>query len=566
MSASASLRRIANLRSPQLISGTRHVERIAGSHALASFRPHPRLFSTVKTPTVIPATVPPAVRLEELRQADIPAYPRYVAPKVPVTEIKHILAEYEGKIENGTKDESKKVTLSGRIHSKRDSSSKLVWLDLIQDDRVIQAVFNRRAFTGSDEEFEKLAKNIHRGDIVQLTGYVGRTKTGQLSVFITDSYDLLAPCLHAIPTRSGLRDPEKRFRRRHLDFLVNRESIETLKKRRDVIKFIRQFLDNRNFLEVETPILSTQAGGANAKPFVTHANALDMEMHLRVAPELYLKQLVIGGVDRVYELGKQFRNEGIDADHNPEFTTCEFYQAYTNLDGLFEITEDMLQELAQNVVGSTTVSHKISETETVELSFAKPFRKINIMECLEEKLGSLPDLEGNPVEELLEICKKNRVFVSTPHTIPRIMDKLISHFIEPECTQPTFLWGHPIIMSPLAKDIKLTSGRTVAGRFELFVAGKEIVNAYEELNDPVQQRDRFTKQQTDKENGDEEAQPMDQAFCTALEYGLPPTAGWGMGVDRVCQILTGSGHIRDVLAFPTMRTIKAAPESTQTTQ
>ncbi|KAF9206127.1 hypothetical protein BGZ49_002954 [Haplosporangium sp. Z 27] len=501
--------------------------------------------------------VKPEVRLEELNNLSIRPYPRYQSPKVPIVQVRDIIADYQDKIEAGTKDETKKLSINGRIHSKRESSAKLVWLDIVQDGQIIQAVFNRKNYSGSDREFELAAKNFQRGDIVQMTGYVGKTKTGQLSVFITDAFELLAPCLHSIPIRSGLKDPEKRFRNRHLDFLVNKDALELMKKRRDVIKFIRNYLDSRDFLEVETPILSTQAGGANAKPFITYANALDMEMHMRVAPELYLKQLVIGGVDRVYELGKQFRNEGIDADHNPEFTTCEFYQAYENLEGLFAMTEDMLQEMAKSVTGSSKILTHISKDEAVELSFERPFRRINIMECLEEKLGAaLPDLEGEPVPELLDICKQHNVFVSTPHTIPRIMDKLISHFIEPECVQPTFLWGHPIIMSPLAKDIKLESGRTVAGRFELFVAGKEIVNAYEELNDPVQQRERFLKQQSDKDGGDEEAQPMDQAFCSALEYGLPPTAGWGMGVDRVCQILTGSNHIRDVLAFPTMRALK----------
>ncbi|KAF9083427.1 hypothetical protein BGX23_011494 [Mortierella sp. AD031] len=499
----------------------------------------------------------PAARLEELNRLGITPYPRYQTPKVPAVLVPDIFREYDQKLENGAKDETKKVTICGRIHSKRDSSAKLVWFDLIQDGHLIQAVFNRRLYDGDQQAFETIAKTFQRGDNVQLTGHIGRTKMGQLSVFITERFELLSPCLQVIPARSGLKDPEKRFRNRHLDFLVNRDGLDIIRKRTQVIKFIRNYLDSRHFLEVETPILSTQAGGANAKPFITHANALDMEMHMRVAPELFLKQLVIGGADRVYELGKQFRNEGIDADHNPEFTTCEFYQAYANLDNLFEITEDMLREMAKSVTGSPVIPYKVSETETIDIAFDKPFRRINIMECLEEKLGEiLPDLESEPVTELLDLCKKNRVYVSAPHTIPRIMDKLISHFIEPECVQPTFLWGHPIIMSPLAKDIKLASGRTVAGRFELFVVGKEIVNAYEELNDPTQQRDRFTKQQTDKENGDEEAQPMDQAFCGALEYGLPPTAGWGMGVDRVVQILTGSGHIRDVLAFPTMRVLK----------
>ncbi|KAF9586397.1 hypothetical protein BGW38_005674 [Lunasporangiospora selenospora] len=499
----------------------------------------------------------PSSRLEELRHLGVTPYPRYQSPKTPAVLVKDLISQYQDRLENGTKDESVKITINGRVNSKRDSSSKLVWFDIIQDGHPIQAVFNRKMYAGADGEFELVAKHFHRGDIVELTGYIGKTKTGQLSLFVTEDFKLLSPCLHTIPTRSGLKDPEKRFRNRHLDFIVNRDGLDILRKRTQVIKFIRSYLDNRGFLEVDTPVLSTQAGGANAKPFVTHANALGMDMSLRVAPELYLKQLVIGGADRVYEMGKQFRNEGIDADHNPEFTTCEFYQAYNNLEGLFEMTEDMLQEMAKSVNGSTTIPHALSEEKTVELSFQKPFRKINVVEALEEKLGTaLPDLDSEPVQELLGLCKKNGVYVSAPHTVPRIMDKMISHFIEPECMQPTFLWGHPLIMSPLAKDIQLDSGRTVAGRFELFVAGKEIVNAYEELNDPVQQRSRFTKQQQDKENGDEEAQPMDDAFCGALEYGLPPTAGWGMGVDRVCQILTGSTHIRDVLAFPTMRALK----------
>ncbi|KFH71782.1 lysyl-tRNA synthetase [Podila verticillata NRRL 6337] len=550
--------------SPSQFNSLRHVStsasiRIPASRVLAKRAVQVRLLSTA----VEPIPLKPAARLEELRRVGLTPYPRYQPPSIPLAPIRDLVAQYQDTMENGTKVLTKKYSICGRIYSKRESSSKLIWFDLIQDGHAIQAVFNRKAYSGSDEEFEIAAKSLNRGDFVQLSGYVGKTKTGQLSVFITDGFELLAPCLHPIPTRTGLMDPEKRFRNRHLDFLVNREGLENLRKRSRVIKFIRQYLDSRHFLEVETPILSTQAGGANAKPFVTHANALDMEMHMRVAPELFLKQLVIGGADRVYELGKQFRNEGIDADHNPEFTTCEFYQAYANLDSLFEMTEDMLQEMAKSVTGSSTVPYKMSNEETVNLSFKKPFRKINIMETLEEKIGApLPDLDNEPIAELLKLCKENKVFVSAPHTVPRIIDKLISTFIEPECTQPTFLWGHPLIMSPLAKDIKLDSGRTVAGRFELFVAGKEIVNAYEELNDPVQQKERFTKQQTDKENGDEEAQPMDQAFCTALEYGLPPTAGWGMGVDRVCQILTGSSHIRDVLAFPTMRTLKPSSPTT----
>ncbi|KAF9969712.1 hypothetical protein BGZ73_007805 [Actinomortierella ambigua] len=507
-------------------------------------------------------------RLKELAEAGLSAYPRYQPPaddlRSTVVPVRDLISKYQDTLGDGTKDESRKVTINGRIHTKRDSSSKLVWFDIIEDGHPIQAVFSRRMYSGSDEEYARLAKHLHRGDHIQLTGYVGKTKTGQLSVFVTDALQLLSPCLHSLPTKTGLRDPEKRFRNRHLDFLINPEGVDKLRKRSEIIRYIRKFFDDRHFLEVETPILSTQAGGANAKPFATHANALGLDMQMRVAPELYLKQLVIGGMDRVYEMGKQFRNEGIDADHNPEFTTCEFYQAYATLEDLFTTTEDMLEgkSMVKTVNGSTTIEYEMDDKK-IDVSFQKPFRRINIMETLEEKLGEpLPDLNNEPVEELLSLCKKHHVYISAPHTVPRIMDKLISQFIEPECVQPTFLWGHPLIMSPLAKDIQLPSGRVVAGRFELFVVGKEIVNAYEELNDPVQQRERFTKQQQDKDSGDEEAQPMDLSFCGALEYGLPPTAGWGMGVDRVCQILTRSHHIRDVLAFPTMRpTSSAAKQS-----
>ncbi|KAG0305295.1 hypothetical protein BGZ98_004360 [Dissophora globulifera] len=460
----------------------------------------------------------PEERLEELSRHGITPYPRYTNPSENSVEVRDLIARYEDTLKAGERDTAQSVSTKGRLLSKRESSASLIWFDLIQDGHQIQAVLNRKNYNGSSEEFDLMSKTVRRGDIIELTGFIGKSQKGTLTVFITGGLKLLSPCLHPIPIRSGLTNPEVRFRNRHLDFLVNRDALDIIRKRSEIIKFIRQYLDGRGFLEVETPILSTQAGGANAKPFVTHANALDMDMQLRVAPELYLKQLVIGGVDRVYELGKQFRNEGIDADHNPEFTTCEFYQAYSNLEGLFEMTEDMLQEMAKSVTGSTAVPYTNVGAEAEDLSFKKPFRRINIMEFLEDKLElRFPDLD--------------------------------------KCIQPTFLWGHPIIMSPLAKDIQLESGRRVAGRFELFVAGKEIVNAYEELNDPVQQKDRFTKQQNDKEHGDEEAQPMDLAFCQALEYGLPPTAGWGMGVDRVVQILTGSAHIRDVLAFPTMRTV-----------
>ncbi|KAJ1678537.1 hypothetical protein EV182_003854 [Spiromyces aspiralis] len=387
--------------------------------------------------------------------------------------------------------------------------------------RTIQFVLSKARFLGSESEFTTLHRLIKPGDVVRAQGFVGKTNSGELSLFLT-SLKLLAPCLHDLPFKSGLRGSEKRFRNRHVDFLVNDTPARVLLVRSKVLHFIRNYLNARNFIEVETPILSTEVGGANAQPFVTRSTAMgDLDLYLRIAPELFLKvatqqhyrislpflsrhadqKLVIGGVERVYEIGKQFRNEGVDADHNPEFTTCEFYQAYTNLEGLMSTTEEMMQDAA-------------------------------------EKLLNICNASGAPP-------------VQEPINVPRILDHLISTFIEPECVQPTFLVNHPAIMCPLAKTID-PEGQ-ISGRFELFVNTKEIVNAYEELNDPDEQRRRFMVQLKDRLSGDAEVPVPDDEFCDALEFGLPPTGGWGMGIDRVVALLAGVKHLRETIAFPIMR-------------
>ncbi|ORY98569.1 protein KARS-1, isoform c [Syncephalastrum racemosum] len=445
------------------------------------------------------------------------------------------------------------VTLTGRILTIRESSLKLFFYDIVQNGQVVQVVASRSLFEDK-ESFTETNRRLRRGDIVSFTGVVGKTKHGQVSLFPTREIQVLTPCLHDIPSRSGLKDPEKRFRHRHLDMLVNPEPVRILRTRAKIIQYIRRFLEDRGFLEVETPVLSANAGGANAKPFLTHANALDMDMQLRIAPELYLKQLVIGGLDRVYEIGKQFRNEGIDADHNPEFTTCEFYQAYGNLESLMTDTEDMLQGMVSSVLGTTSITCRTGD----EVCFERPFMRINVMDHLERELGIPLDKvlrlpEEVATENLIAVCREQRVGLSGPLTIPRVLDKIISHYIEPLCVQPTFLYNPPVALSPLAKSSLDEKGREVAARFELFVGGKEIVNAYEELNNPEEQRVRFEQQMRERQQGDLEAPIPDVAFCEALEYGLPPTAGWGMGIDRVVQLLTGSTHIREVLAFPAMR-------------
>ncbi|KAI9476216.1 MAG: lysyl-tRNA synthetase [Benjaminiella poitrasii] len=461
-------------------------------------------------------------------------------------------------LKNGQKIEDELVTLTGRIISKRESSAKLIFYDLMQNGETVQVVASRNRFNGTPDDFAEKNGQLSRGDIVSFTGVPGKTNHGQLSVFVTQGMEVLTPCIQDIP-RSGLKDPEKRFRERHLDLLVNPESSKVLRTRSKIIRFIRQFLDERGFLEVETPILSGKTGGANARPFETHAHTLDMDMQLRIAPELYLKQLVIGGLDRVYEIGKQFRNEGIDADHNPEFTTCEFYQAYGNLESLMNDTEKLLSGMTRTICGDNPIRTRLGEI----IDFEMPFRRINVMDRLETVLGeSLLFLnQNNALDRLVSLCETNRIKLSGPLTQSRIFDRLISDYIEPQCIQPTFLYNHPLALSPLAKNAVDEKGRRVAARFELFVAGKELVNAYEELNDPEEQRRRFKLQLQDRDSGDLEAPLPDIDFCRALEYALPPTAGWGMGIDRVVQLMTGVTHIREVLTFPVMRPITTQTKS-----
>ncbi|KAI9314585.1 hypothetical protein BX666DRAFT_2020175 [Dichotomocladium elegans] len=416
---------------------------------------------------------------------------------------------------------------------------------------MIQVVASRGQYQGSSDTFAEANHSLARGDIASFTGVPGKTKKGQPSLFVTHEMRILSPCLRSIPSRSGLKDPEKRFRQRHLDLMVNPEAAKILRIRAEVIRSIRKFFDDRGYLEVETPILASKAGGANARPFMTRANALDMDMQLRIAPELYLKQLVIGGLDRVYEIGKQFRNEGIDANHNPEFTTCEFYQAYGNLESLMSDTETLLSVLAD------TIQQQFG-TCPPDIRFDKPFRRINVIDHLESatrtSIAEILESREAP-QELASLCRGHGIHISGPLTEARLLDKLISRFVEPECHQPTFLYNHPLSLSPLAKDSVDDKGRRVAARFELFVEGKEIVNAYEELNDPKEQRRRFELQVLDREQGDLEAPIPDTAYCEAMEYGLPPTAGWGMGIDRVVQLLSGATHIREVLTFPVMRPV-----------
>ncbi|BFZ64015.1 mitochondrial lysine-tRNA synthetase [Saitoella coloradoensis] len=390
---------------------------------------------------------------------------------------------------------------------------------------------------------------FHRGDHISMTGIPGKTNVGELSIF-TSAQSLLSPCLHPPPLTP--LDLDKRMRNRHIDLMVNQSAANAIRVRSQIFTYLREFLVERGFVEVETPILSDTMGGASATPFTTQSKVTGKkELSLRIAPELWLKRLVIGGLDRVFEIGKCFRNEGIDATHNPEFTSCEYYQAYANLDDLIRCTEDLLSGMVGHLKdGDLTILNPTDPTDGEPISFAKPFRRMEFIPALEIAMGrKLPQLDDeNTTESLLTLLKDLGIQPPSPPTPAKILDKLASHYLEPQCVQPTFITHIPEIMSPLAKGSEI-NGHRVSHRFELYVNAQEICNAYEEENDPISQRAKFTLQQSDRESGDSEIPAVDESFVHALEWGLPPTGGWGMGIDRWVMLMTGKTRIGEVLSF-----------------
>ncbi len=436
------------------------------------------------------------------------------------------------------------VSVAGRLMSRR-GMGKVSFCDL-QDSLGRIQIFTKIDALG-EEAYEQWQK-LDIGDIVGVRGKVFRTQRGEISV-LSQGYVLLAKSLRPLPEKfHGLKDTDTRYRQRYLDLIVNPEVRQTFVRRSRIIRAIRSYLDERGFLEVDTPILNTIPGGAAARPFVTHHNTLDMDMYLRIAPELYLKRLIVGGFDKVYEMGRLFRNEGMSVKHNPEFTTIELYQAYTDYRGMMDLTEQLIAHCCMTVNGTYRISY---QGTPIDLSPA--FRRVTMLELIREETGVdfafLPDARA-----AAEAAKARGIEAAPGMSKGDIMNLFFEAFCEEKLIQPTFVCDYPIEVSPLTKRKPGSDGLTE--RFELFIGGREYANAYSELNDPADQRERFAQQLRRRESGDEEANMLDEDFCQSLEYAMPPTGGLGIGVDRLIMLLTGSASIRDVLLFPTMKPVR----------
>ena len=483
-------------------------------------------------------------KMDELRQKGIDPFGQAFTRDNNSKSIKEKYSDYsKEQLEN----EKHSVTIAGRIMSKR-RMGKMCFMHILDKDGQIQLVINKQDV---GEETYELVKSSDIGDIIGIEGNVYRTNPsesnpdGELSVYVL-KYTHLSKALRPLPEKfHGLTDVEERYRRRYVDLIMNDESRRIAFLRPQIIRAIQQNLDKQGLVEVETPVLNPILGGANARPFTTHHNALDKEFYLRIATELYLKRLIVGGMEGVYEIGRLFRNEGMDLKHNPEFTTVEAYVAYSDLEGMMVLCENLFEEVANKVLGKTEI-----QTGDHTISLKAPFKRVNMTDAVNEKTGK--DFRNISLQEAEEVCKQYNIELQKhEHDLGHIINNLFEELCEEDMVGPVFVYGHPLEISPLAKKDPKDPRFTL--RFELYINGTEYANAFTELNDPIDQYERFENQMKAKELGDDEASEMDIDYIEALEYGMPPTGGIGIGIDRFVMLLAGTDSIREVLLFPTMK-------------
>lgn len=460
----------------------------------------------------------------------------------PFVKVKYDVDSYTDSIKNDFENyEGKYVRIAGRLMGRRDMG-KANFIDIADAKGRIQCYI--RINDVGEEAFEAYRK-WDIGDIIGLYGLVFKTRRGEISIHVYE-IELLAKSLLPLPEKyHGLTNMDLRYRQRYVDLIMNPDVRDTFIKRSKIITAIRAFLDEKGFLEVETPVLHNTAGGAAARPFITHHNSLNIEMHLRIALELHLKRLIVGGFDKVYELGRTFRNEGMDTRHNPEFTMLELYQAYTDYNGMMDITEELIRTVATKVLGTSRITYG-----EVEIDFEKPFERLSMTDAV-KKYSGVDFYNVKTIEEARMLAKQHNIEYEEHHGIGNILDLFFETYCESKLIQPTFIINHPVDISPLAK--RMPENPSYTERFELFIVGREHANAFSELNDPIDQRERFERQAALKAAGDDEACEVDEDFLRALEYGMPPTGGLGIGVDRLVMLLCNEESIRDVLLFPTMK-------------
>ena len=476
-------------------------------------------------------------KIAELKKKNINLYPNDFRVSHTIEDIKKIIPEND----DDSFDENAKFSVAGRIMA-INRFGKAAFIRFRDRTGQLQAYIQKNKV---GNEAYSLFKHMDVGDFAGIKGSMFKTKTGEWTI-LADSIKLVCKAVRPLPEKfHGLKDPEKRYRQRYVDLIMNANVKDIFIKRSKIVQAVREFLTERRFMEVETPMMQPIPGGAEAEPFVTHHNALGMDLFLRIAPELYLKRLVVGGFERVFEINRNFRNEGVSTQHNPEFTMLEFYQAYATYEDLMDLTEEMFAYVAKMVLGNSKISY---QGEQIDLG--GKWKRITLAKSLEELGGIDPEIL-NDKEKLLEFAREKNVKITKTGRLGKVITKLFDALVEPKLIQPTFIMGYPVEVSPLSR--RSDKHPDITERFELFIAGREIANGFSELNDPEDQKGRFLQQVEDRKAGDKEAHYMDNDYIEALEYGLPPTAGEGIGIDRLVMLLTDSPSIREVILFPHMK-------------